>query len=358
MKDVMKKRWRRDCFIVSCLCILLARVTVNAETEPGNKGKGEPVFYFIPGQRVKSGTAIGMIKRPEYAWNNEKESVYGKITWYEAQYRCELEEDMELSGEAGDIWKLIWIFEPDPRFGTYENAEGIVSITITEEDVPDYTVDASVLEEAWNAFVPEDEQEKETEELGENLESEEKTENSIVVEIPSNDGDTHKKDEIYESVSGITNGPVKVTSDEGITGNLLNGVGSAITGVGAVGNMEPGLEEWYIESNYSDEIENMDSNQTENRDAMKEDDFYDAGRDYPVMVTENSDREESMLMAQESSNSGSSFSETEKSEKSETRKEAPKTGDTISTVFWKVLLLCSVAIIVTVYSLNGTQEQP
>ena len=225
--------------------------------------------------------------------------------------------------------------------------------------MPDYTVDASVLEEAWNAFMPEDEQERETEELGENLESEEKTENSIVVEIPSNDGDTHKKDEIYESVSGITNGPVKVTSDEGITGNLLNGVGSAITGVGAVGNTESGLEEWYVESNnYSDEIENMDSNQTEYRDALKEDDFNDAESDYPAMVMENSDREESMLTAQESSNSGSSFSETEKSEKSETRKEAPKTGDTISTAFWKVLLLCSAAIIVTVYSVNGNQFQP
>lgn len=359
MKDVMRKRWRRDCFIVSCLCMLFARVTVNAEAESGNTGRGEPVFYFIPGQRAKSGTAIGMIKRPEYAWNKAKESVYGKITWYEAQNRCELEEDMELSGEAGDIWKLIWIFEPDPRFGTYENAEGIVSITITQEDVPDYTVDASVLEKAWNAFMPEDEQEKETEELGENLEAEEKTENSIVVEIPSNDRDGHKKDEIYESVSGITNGPVKVTSDEGIPGNLLNGVGSAITGVGAVGNTESGLEEWYVESNnYSDEIENMDSNQTEYRDALKEDDFNDTESDYPAMITENSDREESMLMAQESSNSGSSFSETEKSEKSETRKEAPKTGDTISTAFWKVLLLCSAAIIVTVYSVNGNQFQP
>lgn len=342
MRDFMKKRWRRECFIVSCFCMLFARVTVNAEIEAGNKGRGEPVFYFIPGQRVKSGTPIGKIKRPEYAWNKAKEAVYGKIAWYEAQYRCELEEEMELSGKEGDIWKLIWIFEPDPRFGTYENAEGIVTITIVEEDVSDDTVDVSVLEEAWNAFRTEEEQKKETEELGENLETEENTENSNVAEDPSNDrdGSEHKEDEIYESVSGVTSGPVKVTSDENITGNLLNGVGSAITGVGAVGNSGPGLEECYIEPDHFGEVGNIDSNQAEYNDASKEDAvFEDTGREYPAMVTENRGREESALTAQESSSYGSSFSEPVKAEETEKRKEVPDTGNDSFLMCWWILFL-------------------
>ncbi|MGN0355105.1 MAG: hypothetical protein ACI4EI_08530 [Muricoprocola sp.] len=338
MRDFVKKRWRRDCFIVSCFCMFFARVTVHAETEAGNKGKWEPVFYFIPGQRVKSGTPIGEVKRPEYAWNKEKEPVYGKITWYEAQSRSELEADMELSGDSGDVWKLIWIFEPDSRFGTYENAEGIISITITEEDIPDDTVDAGILEKAWKAFIKDEARETETEEVGEELENEEESENSIVVELPSNGGREleDQNDEIQESVSGTTNGSVKVTSDKDIPGNLLNGVGRSITGVGAVGENELVIEEWYIEPDTSYEMENTGSVSFEDTQSSS---FEDTDKEYPSMASENSYREVSMPTVKERYDVETKMAETEK------ENGAPETGDCASPMFWMSLCFLSAIII-------------
>ena len=113
-------------------------IDTQAETEADseNQTEGEEaenlrkLTYQVEDQKLEIGKCFGAIVVPEYATDEDGSQVRGKVEWRKPGKDRVLDEDMELTGVAGD--KRIWEWTFVPEEAGYEKVTGTAEITMQE----------------------------------------------------------------------------------------------------------------------------------------------------------------------------------------------------------------------------------